>query len=224
MHRGAYNTAQVGMQGNINQANAAIAEGNNKKDGGIFGGIGSLLGGMAEGGMVPKYAEGGDVGLGMAAMPGAPMQAPMQQTLMSQPNQGSYAANYLLGQDSAPLSNVANETVGVGKLTPTADNWFSANSGSMPGKVGGIMSKVGKIAALFEAGGNVNPLNGEAYAQAGMTVPGQASIPGNSLKNDTVPAMLSPGEIIVPRDHAMDPEKAASFAYAVAMRNRKGNK
>jgi hypothetical protein len=57
--------------------------------------------------------------------------------------------------------------------------------------------------------------------RSGGTVPGQAPVAGDSAKNDVVPAMLSPGEIVVPRSHANNPDMAAAFARAVAMRNQK---
>lgn len=57
-----------------------------------------------------------------------------------------------------------------------------------------------------------------ALMARGSIVPGMAKVKGNSLKNDVVPALLSPGEIVVPRSHAKDPKKAASFARAVAAR------
>lgn len=77
------------------------------------------------------------------------------------------------------------------------------------------------LIAMLADGGQAQPLNGEAYAQAGMKVPGQAKFGGDNYANDTVPAMLSPGEIVVDREHSSDPMKAAQFAYAVAMRNQK---
>jgi hypothetical protein len=58
----------------------------------------------------------------------------------------------------------------------------------------------------------------------GSRVPGVAKVDGDSEKNDTVPALLSPGEIVVPRSAAKDPEKAAAFAKSVAMRSKKGKK
>lgn len=64
-------------------------------------------------------------------------------------------------------------------------------------------------------------IEGETYANAGKLVPGSASVTGDSPKNDTVHAMLSPGEIIVPRSHATDPDKAAAFVRAVVMKNMK---
>lgn len=56
--------------------------------------------------------------------------------------------------------------------------------------------------------------------RTGGPVQGQAQVAGDSLKNDTVPAMLSPGEIVIPRSHAMDPDLAAEFARSVAIKNR----
>lgn len=44
---------------------------------------------------------------------------------------------------------------------------------------------------------------------------------GDHPENDIVPAMLSPGEIIVPRSKAKDPKKAAAFAAAIAKRAKK---
>lgn len=42
-----------------------------------------------------------------------------------------------------------------------------------------------------------------AFAQGG-TVPGKATMPGDSAKNDTVPALLSPGEVVIPRSMLQD--------------------
>jgi hypothetical protein len=58
----------------------------------------------------------------------------------------------------------------------------------------------------------------------GSVVPGKAKVDGDSYSNDTVPALLSPGEIVVPRSAAKDPEKAAAFAKSVAMRSGKRKK
>jgi hypothetical protein len=45
----------------------------------------------------------------------------------------------------------------------------------------------------------------------GGPVPGQAEVPGNSLENDKVPAMLSPGEVVLPRTIAHKPHQAKRF-------------
>ena len=52
----------------------------------------------------------------------------------------------------------------------------------------------------------------------GAAVPGKAKVPGNSLKNDTVNAKLSPGEIVLPRTVAQAPnapQKAAQFVQGL---------
>lgn len=54
---------------------------------------------------------------------------------------------------------------------------------------------------------------------------GGALVPGDSPRNDTVPAMLSPGEIVLPRSVTQDEdaeEKAAAFVHAIKARKSKG--
>lgn len=50
-----------------------------------------------------------------------------------------------------------------------------------------------------------------ALAAKGGGVPGKAEVAGDSPTNDTVPTMLSPGEVVIPRSKANDPEKAKEF-------------
>lgn len=45
----------------------------------------------------------------------------------------------------------------------------------------------------------------------GGKIKGKAKVKGDSEKNDTVPAKLSPGEIVIPRSHVNDPKKIAEF-------------
>lgn len=63
---------------------------------------------------------------------------------------------------------------------------------------GGIMQGIGSGAAMLAA------------SQGGY-VDGKAQVKGDSLKNDNVPAMLSPGEIVIPRSiiHGENPGEAA---------------
>ena len=74
------------------------------------------------------------------------------------------------------------------------------------------------MAPRMMAGGDV----GDSL-KAGGHVPGHANVPGDSLKNDTVHAMLSPGEIVLPRSvtqNANPSEAAARFVQA--MKAKKG--
>lgn len=76
-------------------------------------------------------------------------------------------------------------------------------------------------AKTFAQGGMVGPKSKVGQflcASKGMVVPGRASVSGNSLKNDTVPAMLSPGEIVIPRSvmQSEDPiNNSAAFVQAI---------
>jgi len=54
--------------------------------------------------------------------------------------------------------------------------------------------------------------------KSGGPVPGQAHVRGDSLKNDTVPAMLSPGEVVLPRTVSHDPEAASEFVRHINAR------
>lgn len=61
---------------------------------------------------------------------------------------------------------------------------------------------------LFNAGATAFGMN--AMAEGGQ-VPGQAEVEGDSYANDKVPIMASPGEIVLPRSVASDPDKAKEF-------------
>lgn len=121
---------------------------------------------------------------------------------------GLGAAGQQLGslmKPSAPAQGVKGKQAG-GPL-PT-DTMF-ANKGGM------IMN--------YAEGGLVNFLSAQPTVRMaqGHIVPGKAKVKGDSIKNDVVPAMLSPGEIVIPRSKASNPEAAANFARAVAARNKK---
>lgn len=52
---------------------------------------------------------------------------------------------------------------------------------------------------------------GEANAATGGNVPGKADVPGDSQRNDKVRALLSPGEVVVPRTIAHNPDRVKQF-------------
>jgi hypothetical protein len=60
-------------------------------------------------------------------------------------------------------------------------------------------------------------------ANKGGTVPGKAQVPGDSEKNDIVPALLSPGEIVVPRTVVNKGSKAVAKFVAETIRKEKGS-
>jgi len=71
--------------------------------------------------------------------------------------------------------------------------------------------------------GDFTSNQGVMYADDGGVVPGTATMPGDHPANDKVPAMLSPGEVVVPRSKAQDPAKAAEFIKTLqAQKKAKG--
>lgn len=69
--------------------------------------------------------------------------------------------------------------------------------------VGGLMQGAGAVMA-------------KKFGMAeGGVVPGKAEVEGDSYANDKVPAMLSPGEVVIPRSKADDPEKAKEFIDSI---------
>jgi hypothetical protein len=77
---------------------------------------------------------------------------------------------------------------------------------------GGEVKTLGQI--IGYPGEKPAPKQPKKYAHGGGPVPGIATVSGDSDKNDTVQAMLSPGEIVLPRSVTMAknaPEAAAKF-------------
>lgn len=95
-----------------------------------------------------------------------------------------------------------------------------AQGGEIPEN--GPKSNVGrhlKGMTRMAAGGSIG-----ATLKSGGGVPGQAKVKGDSLKNDTVAAKLSPGEIVIPRSVAQSknaPEAAAKFVAAILAKKSK---
>lgn len=85
------------------------------------------------------------------------------------------------------------------------------NTGRNAQLIGGLMNSGGGIAAAA------------AGAATGGMIMGQANVPGDSKQNDTVDAKLSPGEIVIPRSKAHDPEKAKEFIdHLLKAKEKKG--
>jgi len=100
------------------------------------------------------------------------------------------------------------------------------NAANMAGLAGGVINAAGSALTAGLGGAKTAPMGGSGGGAGGgsrtvqgmMTpmseggkVDGKAKVKGDSEKNDTVPAMLSPGEIVIPRSHSDSPEKAKEF-------------
>ena len=199
--------AGTAMQSNINNANASIAGINAQNQGKIFGGLlggaGSVLG-LAQGGEVPHYAEGGPSSYfgkflsgasnAMSSTPAGqapdPLEAGMMQFGKGLGSAMKKGAHYLTN----PMS--------------FSKNVAPAGMADMPSQVN-MAAHGGKIKNMAASGGHV---------------PGQAKVDGDNYKNDVVPAMLSPGEIVLPRSVTKSeeaPKKAAEFVAAVMARRKR---
>jgi hypothetical protein len=119
----------------------------------------------------------------------------------------------LLGAVGPALSVLAAPATGgaslmAGEAAPLAEGMsFAAKGGEIPSH------------EMF-----IKHILGGSRMAYGEKVPGKAEVKGDSLKNDKVPVMLSPGEIVVPRSSAGNPDKAAQFAKAVAMKSKRKKK
>lgn len=201
-----------------NQVNAGVASGNQqmagKLAGGVIGGIGSSLG-LAHGGMVPHYADGGAVnpfvqqptagpqstagkflsGFGSTMAPQGAQADPLQSGISSGIS-GALKAAFGKGTPSAPAAPIGGSQ---------ASDYSSLSDY-------GTGNNIGDYTSLNAKGGMP-----EDNMVSGGNVPGKAKVKDDSYSNDVVPAELSPGEIVIPRHitmHKDAPEMAAAFVKA----------
>lgn len=221
------NSVHTGMQGNINSANAGMANT-------MMGGLSSVLGGGAQGaaagaastgggaaaaaaygGQIEKMAAGGVVGPSSA----------FGQFLSgwgggAQPVVGSLSSDFTnMAAPSSGNEDLKRGSTSLGKsLYDMATRPDKAKNGNYVGQdasrvpANTMMSAHGGLAS---SGGKVNA-NGPAQ---------KAEKSGNSYDNDKIPAMLSEHEIVLPREVtlAADPVKAAAefVANIIAKRGKK---
>ncbi len=87
--------------------------------------------------------------------------------------------------------------------------------GAFPGSAMGYgAGSAGSGAAAYES-----PEAAAMVLAGGGKIPGKADVPGDNPRNDKVPAMLSPGEVVIPRTIASNPDLARQFVAHV-MRNK----
>jgi len=152
-----------------------------------------------------------------------------QQVAQQQAGAGMYGQSALQAQQQALDAQARQEQA--------RTSMAAAKEGARADILGSTLGFAGKLAKGAEGGEAssipkdkapefdiVEFLNAVKPMAHGEKVPGKPKVDGDSLKNDTVPALLSPGEIVVPRSAAKDPEKAAAFAKSVAMKSRKRKK
>ncbi len=244
------NNANVAMQSNMNNNNATIANTNaqaqNKMGSGMLGSLGKVAavaaapatGGMslaalpamgANGGMV-GYADGG-------AVPPLPVYSPAPMT-GPQSSVGQFLGGYAPpAQVMAPMASGGAQVTdgsylndsGGGAPKPPGGAPAAMDSTQLAGATGATdLASAAPAVMMAAQGGAVDklraskkPVVGEKLAAKGEKVPGKAKVKGNSYANDTVKALLSPGEVVIPLNvmqSSNPPAEAAKFVAAVLAR------
>jgi hypothetical protein len=129
--------------------------------------------------------------------------------------------NYTDRMDKAKA--VAGAISGQGQAAQKASDANTAWNANMIGGVSNALTSYGASSgfgstpppSMSSIGGGNTTLTGldrdkyrpVMYAAHGATVPGEAPYPGDDSRNDVVPAMVSPGEKILPRSEASEYDK-----------------
>lgn len=225
-----YNNANVGMQSNMNNIYGQLANTTMQGQQGVIGGIMKNLGTM--GGMMGSGGGGGGAG-GMAAMAGAeggevpePIAAvPMGAPVVQQGPQSEFGQFLTSGVSPGGAPNTSTPTFGSDSGADALYKGFAGSADKSDQKqkpnYAGPDSGV-DMADKAAYGGNVGH-----SLKTGGGVPGQAKVSGNSYSNDTVKALLSPGEVVIDRETMADKGPAGQMARtlsAIIAAKKKGRK
>lgn len=148
------------------------------------------------------------------------------QDLQNQQGMASLAQGYhQMGMGAAQANQ--NAQLGQNQINAGVAMQNTKNQNQMAGKVFDAVSGAGAMNSLGGGGGSGGAEGGaeaagggSSLAKTGMSlammsqggrVPGAPQVMGDSPANDTVPAKLSPGEIVIPRSHATDSKRAKEF-------------
>lgn len=126
-----------------------------------------------------------------AAGQGALMQAQQSQNALGQIG-GLYGQ--MAGQNLTAMGQNQNALAAANQANAGVAQQNTATAGNI---VGGLLGGAGAMMGLGHSNGGV--------------IDGTPNVHGDSPSNDTVPAMLSPGEIVVPRSKASNPKMAKEF-------------
>lgn len=222
---GQQNQANVGMQSNINNANAGIAGINAQAQNQLIGkGIGGLMNaaggatGLAKGGEVPSattsksrfaqyLADGGGVSAPGAIDIGTPMQAPKYDLFEGAPS--SKPKNKPDNSASGDTGSGVTATGGGGVLE-------RAHGGTIDAMVSPGEKYLSPKEAIEIGSGKKN------LKEVGKTIPGKAKVKGDSYANDIVPAKLEEGGFVIPREvmQSKNPDWAAHAFVRAHLSNK----
>lgn len=149
-------------------------------------------------------------GVGQASLMQAQQQLAAQQALAQQ--QQAMAGN-ALGAEGIQQTGQANQNQSITGGHTAAEQ---VNAGISQGNANRDSALLG---GLIQAGG------GALAASKGGSVPGQAPVQGDSETNDVVPALLSPGEVVLPRTVLQGPDMEKKvLAFLAEIKGKKGVK
>ena len=160
----------------------------------LIGGASKALtgGSFNQGGVIKKYSQGTS---SASAITPPPPYSPTPAVIPVTPSMNQFSSNspvkkYASGIPSVPAYSPAPAVMPKMDAAPHVRPAPNFNN---------------KFMRRFNEGGDVDDYQGGKYTdfKAGTgSVPGKAKMPGDHPQNDTVPAMLSPGEEVVPRSLA----------------------
>lgn len=201
---GNYNSAQAGSQASVNAGNTALANTTLQGQQGLVGGLLNNAGAGAH----LLGAEGLD--LTPVSQPGEQLgpQSSFAKFLSAGGNQsGSY------GNPGANQLAVGASSFGSGLASMMKSGSSPAAASSAPKMMSAVASAQGGEIHDYRAGGNVKAKNQRE----------KAVMHGNSYANDKIPAVLSEGEVVIPRNvmQSQDPASAAARFVQAVMQKRK---
>jgi len=195
----ARNEALVNMQSNVNNANAGIGQVNAAAQGRMWGGLFDKAGSAVAG--AAMAAHGGRVGYWDGGSVGAD-QMPSEFDQLKTPEMDSKnpqnLAKNMVQKDS--MAGLEGDYQKVHQFTP-------------------MMSFVHSFLSEYS-----HPSQTKQMAFDGGKIGGTPEYRGNDYRNDRVPIMASPGEIIIPNSITQSKdaaEKAKRFVEAIMMREKK---
>jgi hypothetical protein len=210
----------------LNNVNQAGYEGAAKRRGEFISNIGSgfMTGGMYEGGVVPKPTQDPDKVKAFIASFQGKKKPPKKSDDMGEImdfNEGGIVPEK--SKTRAAQESIASESKAETKKAGAPQLTGHAGAGQAVGKgLGKLVSALkGKPQGVGDA--NINP-TAMVTANEGGEVPGRAVTKGDSPKNDFVLALLSPGEIVIPRTASESKEKAKRFVDQLLDKKYKGGK
>ena len=176
-----------------------------------------------------KYADGGQVPQpSVVPNPMLGMGAPRFQPMAVNANNPTYGGSFNLaggiGQFLKNKLGMAHQAAATMASDPNATvASLTQAQGAAPGQQQTAVDRsMGSMPRLGPTPGGDTGLAGVDQERklarggaidfvGGGPVPGKAKVPGDSPKNDTVPAVVSPGEVVLPRSISHDPEAAKAF-------------